>query len=78
MYPIDDSEAEEIKSEARHLRRYQHLLSNCTPIAVTLTTQPVNSARRMMMTIKQTLQATLVGLILSVPFLIEIAKELVK
>ena len=27
MYPIDDSEAEEIKSEARHLRRYQHLLS---------------------------------------------------
>jgi len=49
-----------------------------TPIAVTLTTQPVNSVRRMMMTLKQTLQATLVGLILSVPFLIEIAKELVK
>jgi ABC-type phosphate/phosphonate transport system permease subunit len=49
-----------------------------TPIAVTLTTQPVNSVRRMMMTIKQTLQATLVGLILAVPFLIEIAKELVK
>jgi ABC-type phosphate/phosphonate transport system permease subunit len=50
----------------------------CTPTVVTLTTQPVNSVRRMMMTIKQTLQATLVGLILSVPFLIEIAKELVK
>jgi ABC-type phosphate/phosphonate transport system permease subunit len=49
-----------------------------TPIAVTPTTQPVNSVRRMMMTIKQTLQATLVGLILSVPFLIEIAKEVVK
>jgi ABC-type phosphate/phosphonate transport system permease subunit len=32
----------------------------------------------MMMTIKQTLQATLVGLILAVPFLIEIAKEMVK
>jgi ABC-type phosphate/phosphonate transport system permease subunit len=32
----------------------------------------------MMMTIKQTLQATLVGLILAVPFFIEIAKELVK
>jgi ABC-type phosphate/phosphonate transport system permease subunit len=45
---------------------------------VTLTTQPVNFARRMMMTIKQTLQAILVGLILSVPFLIEIAKELLK
>jgi ABC-type phosphate/phosphonate transport system permease subunit len=54
--------------------------SNCstTPTAVTLTTQPVNSVRRMMMTLKQTLQATLVGLILAVPFLIEIAKELVK
>ena len=53
---------------------------NCstTPTAVTPTTQPVNSVRRMMMTLKQTLQATLVGLILSVPFLIEIAKELVK
>jgi ABC-type phosphate/phosphonate transport system permease subunit len=53
---------------------------NCstTPIAVTPTTQPVNSVRRMMMTLKQTLQATLVGLILAVPFLIEIAKELVK
>jgi ABC-type phosphate/phosphonate transport system permease subunit len=50
-----------------------------TPTVVTLTTQLVNSVtRRMMMTIKQTLQATLVGLILSVPFLIEIAKELVK
>ena len=49
-----------------------------TPTVVTLTTQPVNSVRRMMMTIKQTLQATLVGLILSVPFLIEIAKEMVK
>jgi ABC-type phosphate/phosphonate transport system permease subunit len=56
----------------------EHLLANCTPIAVTLTTQPVNSVRRMMMTLKQTLQATLVGLILSVPFLIEIAKELLK
>jgi len=32
----------------------------------------------MMMTLKQTLQATLVGLILSVPFLIEIVKELLK
>jgi ABC-type phosphate/phosphonate transport system permease subunit len=32
----------------------------------------------MMMTLKQTLQATLVGLILATPFLIEIAKELVK
>jgi hypothetical protein len=30
------------------------------------------------MTFKETLQATLVGLILSIPFLIEIAKELVK
>ena len=30
------------------------------------------------MTLKQTLQATLVGLILSVPFLIEIVKELLK
>ena len=30
------------------------------------------------MTLKETLQATLVGLILSVPFLIEIAKEMVK
>lgn len=30
------------------------------------------------MSLKQTLQATLVGLILSVPFLIEIAKELLK
>ena len=27
MYPIDESEAEEIKSEVRHLRRHQHLLS---------------------------------------------------
>jgi len=49
-----------------------------TQTAVTLNTPPVNSARRMMMTLKQTLQATLVGLILSVPFLIEIAKEMVK
>jgi hypothetical protein len=30
------------------------------------------------MTLKQTLQATIVGLILSVPFLIEIAKEFIK
>ena len=30
------------------------------------------------MSLKQTLQTTLVGLILSVPFLIEIAKEMVK
>lgn len=30
------------------------------------------------MSLKQTLQATLVGLILSVPFLIEIAKEMLK
>jgi hypothetical protein len=30
------------------------------------------------MTLKQTLQTTVIGLILSVPFLIEIAKELVK
>lgn len=30
------------------------------------------------MSLKQTLQATLVGLILSAPFLIEIAKELLK
>jgi len=30
------------------------------------------------MTLKEIFQATLVGLILSVPFLIEIAKELVK
>ena len=30
------------------------------------------------MSLKQTMQATLVGLILSVPFLIEIAKELLK
>jgi len=54
--------------------------SNCstTPTAVTPTTQPVNSVRRMMMTLKETMQATLVGLILSIPFLIEIAKELVK
>jgi hypothetical protein len=49
-----------------------------TPTAVTLNTPPVNSARRMMMTLKQTLQATLVGLILAVPFLIEIVKEMVK
>ncbi len=28
MYPIDDSEAEEIKSEARHRRRYRNLLAN--------------------------------------------------
>ena len=27
MREIDDSEAEEIKAEARHLRRYQYLLS---------------------------------------------------
>jgi len=31
-----------------------------------------------MMTLKETMQATLVGLILAVPFLIEIAKELTK
>jgi len=31
-----------------------------------------------MMTLKETLQATLVGLILSIPFLIEIAKEMLK
>ena len=30
------------------------------------------------MTLKQTLQATLVGLILSIPFIIEIGKELIK
>ena len=53
-----------------------NLLTTLT--VVTLTTQPVNSARRIMMSLKQTLQATLVGLILSVPFLIEIAKEMVK
>jgi ABC-type phosphate/phosphonate transport system permease subunit len=32
----------------------------------------------MMMTLKETFQATVIGLILSIPFLIEIAKELVK
>jgi len=31
-----------------------------------------------MMTLKETFQATIIGLILAVPFLIEIAKELVK
>jgi len=31
-----------------------------------------------MMTLKETFQATVIGLILSIPFLIEIAKELVK
>jgi hypothetical protein len=30
------------------------------------------------MTLKETFQATVIGLILSIPFLIEIAKELVK
>ena len=30
------------------------------------------------MTLKQTFQATVIGLILSIPFLIEIAKELLK
>ena len=30
------------------------------------------------MTLKQTFQATVIGLILSVPFLIEIVKEMVK
>jgi hypothetical protein len=28
MYPIDDSEAEEIKAEARLERRYRNLLAN--------------------------------------------------
>jgi len=31
-----------------------------------------------MMTLKETFQATVIGLILSIPFLIEIAKEMVK
>ena len=28
MYPIDESEAEEVKAEALHLRRYRNLLAN--------------------------------------------------
>jgi hypothetical protein len=50
-------------------------------IAVTLTTHPVNfvqKTRRMKMTIKEAMQATIIGLIVSIPFIIEIVKELVK
>jgi biopolymer transport protein ExbB/TolQ len=52
-----------------------------TQIAVTLTTHPVNfvqKTRRMKMTIKEAMQATIIGLIVSIPFIIEIVKELVK
>jgi hypothetical protein len=49
-----------------------------TQIAVTLTTHPVNFVRRMKMTIKEAMQATIIGLIVSIPFIIEIVKELVK
>jgi len=56
-----------------------NLTSRLIQIAVTLTTHPVNFVtRRMKMTIKEAMQATIIGLIVSTPFIIEIVKELVK
>jgi hypothetical protein len=49
-----------------------------TQIAVTLTILVVNFARRKMMTFKEVCQATIVGLIVSSPFIFEIVKELMK
>jgi hypothetical protein len=53
-----------------------------TQIAVTLTMLAVNfvkmMTRRMMMTLKEIFQATIVGLIVSSPFIVEIVKELWK
>jgi hypothetical protein len=51
-----------------------------TQIAVTLPMMAVNfvKMRRMMMTLKEVFQASLVGLIVSSPFIVEIVKELLK
>jgi hypothetical protein len=52
-----------------------------TQIAVTLPMMAVNFVkmmRRMMMTLKEVFQATIVGLIVSSPFIFEIVKELMK
>jgi hypothetical protein len=46
--------------------------------AVTLPMMVVNSVRRMMMTIKEAFQATVVGVLFAMPFIVEIIKELVK
>jgi hypothetical protein len=51
-----------------------------TQIAVTLPMMAVNfvKMRRMMMTIKEAFQATIVGVLFAMPFIVEIIKELVK